>query len=301
MPAFSLTDAAFEGFRLTRERPRVVAAWAALYMAMGIITPVVMIATVGPQFETLQATVRGGDLAESARLYQKLAPFYAVILPFVLAFWSVMTCAVYRAVLRPDEKGVGRFRLGADELRMAGLIVLLCALLCLNIFVATLFVSFGTIVVAAGSGALAVLLTSLISLAGLVASIWVWVRLALAGPMTFMTGEIHIFRSWGLTKGHFWPLVGALALATALAIVVLLLAMVIFTAIIGVVVTLGGGSLADAGRILQPKITSVASLFTPTQIVSQIFFAVLQVVVYAVLISPAAVIYAALSGKPINT
>jgi hypothetical protein len=48
MPAFSLTDAAFEGFRLTREKPRVVGAWALLYALMSVVTGVLMIFTIGP-------------------------------------------------------------------------------------------------------------------------------------------------------------------------------------------------------------------------------------------------------------
>jgi hypothetical protein len=300
MPAFSLTDAAFEGFRLTRERPRVVAAWALLYGLMGLITAVVMISTVGPQFSALQAVAQNGgssDPAETMRQFQKLGPFFAIILPFVLLFWSVLPCAVYRTVLRPELGGFGRLRFGAEEVRMIGLLVLLFMLMVGTIFLFSIGVAIGTLVAGAG-GVMAGVVGNLISLAALVAAISVWIRLSLAGPITFMTGEIHVFRSWSLTRGLFWPLVAAYALAVSLAVVITLLAMVIFTALAGVYVTATGGTLSQIGHVFEVSNTSIAAYFTPAQILYQAFFAVLQVVVLAVLLSPAAVIYAALSRRP---
>src|SRR5579859_7219430 len=116
MPAFSLTDAAFEGFRLTREQPRVVAVWALLYGLMSLFTALVMVVSaIGPQFADLRAATQGvtpADPAETMRRSRALAPFIMIMLPLVLVFWSVLTCAVYRAILQPQARGPGRLRLG---------------------------------------------------------------------------------------------------------------------------------------------------------------------------------------------
>ena len=302
MPAFSLTDAAFEGFRLTRERPRVVAAWALLYALMSLITAVVMVSTIGPEFATLRAAQSSGpaDPAVAMEQLRKLSPFFVTIFPFVLVFWSVLTCAVYRAVLRPELAGFGRLRFGGEEVRMIGLTVILWLLMFATVFLSTLFVSFGGMM-AAGAGVLAGLLGNMISLAALIVTIWVWVRLSLAGPVTFMTGEIHVFRSWTMTRGHFWPLAGAYAMAVVLSVVVSLLAYIIFRATAGVFVTLSGHPLSEAARVFEPNVTSLAAYFTPAQVLYQGFWSVVQVVVYAVLLSPAAVIYASLTGRPVNS
>jgi hypothetical protein len=303
MPAFSITDAAFEGFRLTRERPGVVGAWALLYGLASLATGVVMILTIGPKFALLQAAARSGtppDTAAALQQVQALAPFFLAVLPLVLLFWSVLTCAVYRTILRPQERGFGRIRLGADEVRMMGLTVVLWLLMMPTLFFWIMFAGIGGILAGAG-GPLAGLLQILVQLAAFGLIAWVWIHLSLAGPLTFVSGEIHIFRSWALTRGHFWRLAAAYALALVLAAVVELLAQVIFRATAAVYVTAVGRSIGDISKVFEPDVTSLAAFFTPAQILSETFGAVLQVVIYAVLISPAVVIHGALTGRPVNT
>jgi hypothetical protein len=303
MPAFSIPDAAFEGFRLTRERPGVVGAWALLYGLASLVTGVVMILTVGPKFAMLQAAARSRtppDTAAAMQQIEALAPFFLAVLPLVLLFWSVLTCAVYRAILRPHDGGFGRIRLGADEVRMMGLTVVLWLLMMPTLFFWGLFLGIGGVLASAG-GPLAALLQILVQLAAFGLIAWVWIHLSLAGPLTFVSGEIHIFRSWALARGHFWRLAAAYALALVLAAVIELLAQVIFKATAAVYVTAVGRPLADISKVFEPNMSSLAAYFTPAQVLSEAFWAVLQVVIYAVLISPAVVIHGALTGRPVNT
>ena len=302
MVAFSMTDAAFEGFRLTRERPRVVAAWALLYILMSVIAAVVMVSTIGPEFDTLRAAAQGSgptDPAEAMERFRKLAPFFMTILPFIVVFWSMLTCAVYRAVLRPAETGFGLIRFGADEIRMAGLTILLWLLMLATVFAASLFITIGAML-AANGGLVAAVSGNLIWAATVGVVMWIWIRLSLAGPVTFASREIHIFRSWELTRGVGWRVGLAYFLALLLAIVVFLLALIIFMATAGVFVTAVGRPLSDIASVFEPNTASLASYFTPAQILYRVFWSVLQVVLYAVLLSPAAVIYAALSGHPVH-
>jgi hypothetical protein len=297
MPTFSPTDAALEGFRITRERPWAVAAWAGLYLVVGLVSALLMIATIGPEFAALQAAARANpaDPAEAAALFEKLAPFYALVLPVALAFQSIMLCAVYRAVLKPDELIRGYIKVGRDELRMM-LLCLAMALLAAGALFVLLFVDALVSVmlrsVAGGAGAFIAFLAVAVSLGAVV---WVAVRLSLAAPMTFMTGELHIFRSWTLTRGQFWPLFQAYVLAGVLAFITLLLAMIVFWAIAGAVTMMAGGALADVGRVFDPDVTSIRVYFTPAMILYQLFGSALTAVFYTVVLAPPAVAYAALS------
>jgi len=299
MPIFSLTDAAFEGFRLTRERPRVVAAWATLYALMSLVTAVVMVTTIGPESATLRATAQGAipsDPAEATRQSRILAPFLMIMLPLVLVFWSVLTSAVYRAILKPGEGGFGRIRFGADEIRMMGLIVILFLVLVSTLFALRMADGLGAILAASGGGVGAVL-GNLVRLAGFLAITAFWIRLSLAGPITFVSREIHVFRSWTLTKGHFWRLTAAYGLAIGSALVVMLLALVIFAAAALGFAGASGVPLNHVERIFQPDMTSIAAYFTPAQIFNQVFSAILLVAVFVVLLSPAAIIHRALTRE----
>lgn len=300
MPAFSLTDAAFEGFRLTRERPRVVAAWAGLYAVLSLASAVLMVTTIGSEAATLRATAQGAipsDPAEAARQSRIVAPFLLVMLPVVLVFWSVLTSAVYRAILQPEETGFGRIRFGADEIRMMGLIVVLFLLTISTLFVLRMADSLGSVLAASG-GAAGAVIGNLVRLAGVLAAVAFWIRLSLAGPITYVSREIHVFRSWTLTKGHFWRLAAAYGLAIGLALVVMLLALVIFAAAALALAASSGVPLSRVEGIFKPDMSSIAAYFTPAQLFNQVFSAVLLVAVFVVLLSPAAIIHRALTNAP---
>ena len=298
MAAFSPTDAAFEGFRLTREQPRVVAVWAGLFLVFSVISALLMVSTVGPQFAALQAASQNpAGLAPADAV--KILPFYALVMPVVLVFWSVLLCAVYRAVLRPAEGGLGALRFGVDELRMIALTVILWMLMFFGLFMIGLVASPG--MAPAGAGGVSVNPLGAVGLlAGAGAAIWAFVRLSLAAPMTFVTGELHLIRAWTLTRGQFWRLLGAYVLALGLAGVVAVLALVIFTALAGVAVTLRGGAIDQVGKLFEVNPTSMAAFFSPAMIVYQLFTAALQAVLSAVVLAPAAVAYAALSPPQVS-
>jgi hypothetical protein len=244
MTSFSPTDVAFEGFRLTRERPRAVIAWACCYLVFTFGLGIVAQLTLGSQAETLIANFRAAtnDQVAAEAAMQKLTPFVFGGLPLYFAFQAVFTCAVYRAVLRPRESRAGFLRLGWDELRMFVLNLILSLL-----WGAVLFgVAMVTAVAAEAASTTApsgmVLIGDATTLVMISAGVMVLVRLSLAGPMTFAERRLRVFDSWRLTRGSFWRLFGAYLLAFMLGVVVLLLMFLVISAIVGVGVELGGGN-----------------------------------------------------------
>lgn len=258
--AFSSTDAAFEGFRIARERPVAVLVWAALYVGVTVVALAIAAAAVGPEGLEVLNRPLGPEPApeEIGAILPAFMAFYGVMTPFALVLQSMLGAAVYRTVLRPDEGGRFQLKLGADEVR----------LVLVNLILSVLFgvgagVVFG--VVGGVAGALAVVggflggfVAFLLVVAALCAIILAAVRLSLAGPITFDERKIALFQSWSLTKGRFWPLLGAYLLALALAIVVGLLGLVIFT---GLAAVLGGG-LGAAGAAINPTAPDLGSLMT---------------------------------------
>ena len=269
--AFSSTDAAFEGFRIARERPVAVLVWAAVYLVVSVIAMAIAAGLVGGDaVQKLNAAMAGDPAPEEVMaVLPTFMTFYGVMAPFALVLQSTLGAAIYRTVLRPEENASFFLRLGADEVRLLLVNVILSVMIGLGA---------GVVFAVAGAlaGALAVVggflggfVGFLVIVAALGAVVFAAVRLSLAGPITFGERQIAVVRSWGLTKGRFWPLLGAYVLAAAMAVVVALLGMVVFT---GLAAVLGGGLQAageaqafdpsDLGSILSSPLTLAFVVFS---------------------------------------
>jgi len=87
-------------------------------------------------FAALQALGQAAnpDPDQLVRVFRKLAPYFLVVLPLQVMFFAVLNCAIYRAVLRPEERGMGYFHLGPDEFRMVALAIIMFLLWLVAIF-----------------------------------------------------------------------------------------------------------------------------------------------------------------------
>jgi hypothetical protein len=296
---FKVTDAAYEGFRLVRREPKVIAVWALVTLAFGAIFSAAMAMSgfgrfmSGPQAGTMTPEVLTGFLAGEG---------VAVVGAIVIT--SVMGAGVYRAILRPDEAPATRLRIGGDELRLmllsvimglvfAGLtIALMIPMVLVGVAVGVAGLSHGEPGAGAMIGVVLVVMVSYLALlAGLV---FFAVRLSLAGVMTFAERRLRVFESWRLTKGRFWKLLGCYLLVILLMIPVYLVMLTIYG---GVTFAFMGG---DAGRTIselaRPDFSSVAAYFTPARTLYLVLASGLGAVLNAVMYAPAAVVYRGLSG-----
>lgn len=299
---FSASDAAFEGFRLTREKPAAVAAWALVQLVAGVVVALLTVFLIGPEMKALLEFNQNppSDPAAVQAILPAMFKVLGVGAPIRMLAWAVMVCAVYRAVLRPQDKGFGYLRLGADEVRQ----VLLSIVIFLIMMAAVAVVTFGLVMVAmglallaggnggsAGTMAMMVTLVSMFAIVGVY--VWLLVRLSLTGPMTLMRGKLSIGEGWAMTKGHFWKLLGAYFIAFILAVVVALLGWAI---ILAVSLAVGGG-FGVMGQLQNPDFSSLETAFSPTMIAMMICSSVLAALQLAILIAPTAVVYRALSGE----
>ena len=284
---FSPSEAALEGFRLTRERPGTVFAWAGVYFAGMLLITILMMVSLGPQFIALVKKGLTADDADAvAEMLLRSGPGFVLVLLLAVFLISLLTSGIYRLVLRPQERGFAHLRFGRDELRLTAVNLVLFAF-----GMACLFLGF--VAVAAGerisptlgvvAGAIAFAITA-----------WVGVRLSLATPMTFATHRFSIREAWALTHGRFWPLFGMIVLAVIFYVMVWLLISIIALALVAV---LGGEQGAQSGQFSAPAIAAgVATL---------IIQFVLQVLQLVMIYSPFAVAYQQLHGdapvRPLKT
>jgi hypothetical protein len=269
MTKFSPSDAAMEGFRLTKEHPGVMLAWSAVYFGGILLIALVMMATLGPQFITLarKGQLTPNDLEEVANLLAASWPAFLLVLLMTAMLMSIITAGVMRLVLRPTEHGFAHLKVGRTELKLTAANLLCIGLYALSVVLGLVFTA-GASQFGSFGAVLAVVLVAAFG-------IWIGVRLSLLLPTVFETGRISLRLAWERTRGHFWQLFGMIVLAVIFYVIVWIL----FSIISFAVVELSGGEAAmqDIGRLT--PVTAIAAMIT---LVMQLLLQVLQIVmIYA--------------------
>ena len=291
--AFSASDAAFEGFRLAREHPRAIGLWSLIFFAYNLVSSALLIAMAGEALAEFLALGQAGAAADPERmlaLFAQLAPANLLAGLLTLAVYAVLFAAITRAVLQPTQSARGFLRLGADEARQFVVLLVLSLASLALMFLITVVASFAAVIVGAASAPVGGLLSALGMIGMVVAVLWLWGRMSLAGPMTLDAGRISLANAWTLARGRGWLLCGALFLAVVLAAIVALLCMMIFAAIVAVV--FGGAEVARL--MLSPDFSSLQAYFTPAMIVWNAAGAVVNVLVLAIVAGMGARAYAEL-------
>jgi hypothetical protein len=225
MPEFSFTEAAFEGFRFTRERPGAVAAWAAVTFAFNLATGVLGALVGGEALRAFQAMSRGPDLSQVLPLLMPAVPALAVTILMELFGASLVYASALRSCIGIDHKVT--FKLGADERRLFMLLVGYG--LIYWVFTVITGMAFGLVenIAEALSPSVANFLAFLAPIALFCLPLIVIVRLSLAPVIAVDRKRISLKESWVSTNGHFWPLAGSLVLSIGLFLVVAFVAMML--------------------------------------------------------------------------
>lgn len=301
--AFQAMDAALEGFRIAREKPKAMLIWAAASLLISLLSTVGMVTLFGATLNDVMEMSRTptSDPAQAMATIGQVGPLYAFLIPLALLIFSIFASAVYRTVLRPADSAFGYLRLGATELRMA-VVLLVLGLLSVVVAVASvvLVAIIGAVLAAAfgmgGNGGVgSVLIVGVLIVVLYVAMIFVslafWTRFSFAGPMTFSEGRIRIFESWRATKGHFWPLLGCYVVAAILGVVVSLLGGMISLAVMTGLGGGGGPTFLGMIQSVQPDYSSIAAFFTPAVIANLVISSLFSALTYAIFLAPPAVAY----------
>lgn len=269
MTKFSPSDAALEGFRLTKEHPGVMLAWSAVYFGGILLIALAMMATLGPQFIALakKGQLTGADLETVGGLLAQSWPAFALVLVMTAGLMSIITAGVLRLVLRPQEHGFAHLKVGRDELRLT-----LANLACIAFYVGSLILA---VVLTGAAGRSSPIAGGVAAVLVIAVAIWVGVRLALLLPSVFETGRISFPEAWSKSRGHFWQLFGMIVLAVVFYVIVWTLFSIVGLA----VVELSGGEAALQDITRLTPLTAIAAMVT---LVMQLLLQILQIVmIYA--------------------
>jgi hypothetical protein len=272
MGKFSASEAALEGFRLTRERPGSIFGWGVVCAVSMFAIGQVMLASLDPQLVALtrKRELTPDDLERVSEVLAQSWPAFLLVLILVTALYSTLMGGIFRLVLRPQERGFLHLRFGRDELRLTAVNLLLFALgmVCLT-------AEFAAVAAAQQTGGVAVVPALVLPLV----TVWLGVRLSLVTPMTFDQRRFAIGPAWRVSRGKFWPLFGMIVLAVIFYMMVWLLISVIGAALIG----LAGGraALSDIRGLAGPAIVGMA-LYVFLQLVLQVIQVVMIYAPFAV-------------------
>lgn len=303
MASFSPSEAAFTGFRVVREHPKAVIFWAVLQFCLSLASVSLLVGLAGPTLASFQAgtLTPTTDPTVAMAMMQKAAPAYAGLLLLSLLIYPVVYAAMNRAVLRPGEDRFGYLRLGADELRQLGLLLLYVAV-AIGAYIAVVLVMLvialigGLLIGLLGKGAAPVvggLIAVLMFIGLLCGAAYAAVRLSLASALTFATGRVNLFGSWALTRGQFWPMFGVLMLSAAISVVVAVLGMVV----IGVAMVLVSGGVGGFAGMMHPDMSSLAAYLTPRQLIYFALVSILYALMTPLMLTPPAAIYQSLAHQ----
>jgi hypothetical protein len=292
---FSATEAAFEGFRVVRRHPLAIVFWALAYVGFFVV----FFALFGGSLATLMATA---EIAENSQpgpqeleaLGMTYLGFMGLAVPLGLVVGAILNAAIARSVLTPADKKFGYLRLGGDELRVLAVSVVLAV-----VFFAATIVLAGIAGILAGLAASAnqvagVLVGVVLGLGVLAFVIWLAVRLSLAVPQTMAEKRIAPFESFGLTKGHTWPLLGMAIIAVIMSLLVSVLG-----SIIALPITLmTGGGLAQLAELDGQSTLQILQVAGAGLIGWAVINSILSALQLAVLYAPFSAAYRDLKGLP---
>jgi hypothetical protein len=306
MTKFSISQAAFSGYRLLAAKPIAALAWFVFQLAVSLGLVWLTATMIGPQLTALKEMQTSGapDPATAMALGGQTFPLTVLALVVALVSGAILTGAILRAVLRPGESAVGYLRFGPNELRLIVVVLMIILVLLIPIVIAWLpaiavrFAIAGPQVAAMamqgkGEIPLAATLGSLAAaLPGLALIVFLYVKLSLASAQTVAERSIRIFTSWRLTKGVFWRTL-ATYLVAAIPLVILK---------IGLMAVIAATN-PDLGfkMTVQPDLTSVPAAFAGGQLVMFALQALLQVISSAALLVPTVMIYRAVAGETVPT
>lgn len=288
--SFSATEAAFEGFRVVRRHPKVALFWGLTYLVMFLA----MFALGADRWASIMAALTplegssnpgSEQMAELGRIYAESAIW---LVPFFLIVGAVISAAVARSVLRPEQSAWGYLRLGMDEVRVLSVTLLVAVIVGLA---SGIGFAIATALAASGQPVM-ILVGLLVGLAAIALTLWLSVRLSLAVPITIDRQQIGLIESFNATKGVFWPLLGMAVIAVVMSFIVSILG-----GIVGAAGDLATGGLAQIARFEGAGVQQILTQLWPAILVWSVINALLWALQVAVMYAPFAAAWQDLRGR----
>lgn len=250
MPRLDIVKTAFAGFGIIGRNPLAVLVWAVFLGLVGVLPAVGLmggfVSTIG---QIVAISERGGEPTPEMimPMIGSVIAMVPVLLLTGLVVRMVLTGAVFRAILFPGEKSWFYLRLGARELWL-GLLFIVVGIVGFALSMIMMGLIAPLVLVAASNDD--PLVTMMMVRLGMLpvygVMIFLFVRFCLAFPMTFAESKFRLIESWKMTSGNGWRilLVGLMlfALLIVAEMILILLVVIAAVAVVGAGAVSGGWS-----------------------------------------------------------
>jgi len=266
MATISVGGAVGEGFSLIRRHPGSVALWALLVWGLLIVRVVLTFPAYSAMFAEFTRAAGAGAKPDMAAILPQMqqAQALGLLLGFASLFLNtVVICAIYRAVLRPEQSQFGYLRVGSAELFL--FVFTIGAVIAFSIAAVVVAIPLVIIGAVVGHGSLVggVTFGVIAGIVAVIGVIYIGLRLSLIGPMMVDDGQFHLGDAWTLTRGK----AGSLFLIGFVLIVLILVGEVVLASLgfAGIAAAAGGfgqwQALAQQPMVLLSRLAPALAIF----------------------------------------
>lgn len=279
MARLEISEAAFAGFGVIKRNWLAPIVWGLVATVISFIPILFILPTMMELFGTMAGAIGQGvepDEAEMLRLSNQINVIQPINWLTQLVVHGLVTGALFRAVLHPEQKNWFYMRVGMGEVMLvaASLVMYIIAIVASIIpFLLGFIVGLALWWV---SHAAAIILGILVALIGLGVVIWGCLRFSLGLPMSHDRKQFLLFESWKMTAGNAGGLLG---MALVSFIIGSLIAMLVIGAMMGVgaLLLLGNGGFEALQALDDSK--DFGAFFTPERTQTLLIFGGLYLIV----------------------
>lgn len=264
MARLDIGKSAFSGFKVIGRAPLAPVVWGIVTTVLAVLPLLLVLPAFIDFFQLVVGDLARGiepDEAEVMRLSTQLNIVQPLSWITQLLATGLVTGAIIRAVLHPEQKSWFYMRLGMAEVMLVAVSLVYTIILVVAFVVAALLVVAVAFAVGAGEGeAAGVAVGVLLGLVVMGVVIWGGLRFSLGFAMSHDRKQFLLFESWKMTKGHAGGLFGMALLSV---IVSWLISAVIVGLLmtVGAILVLGNGGFEALSRLDETK--DFAAFFTP--------------------------------------
>jgi hypothetical protein len=274
-----VSQSAFSGFGVISRNWIAPAIWGLVQTVLAVLPMLLVLPTLMEFFGAISGAISRGvepDEAEMMRLSTQMNMIQPLTWITQLLAQGLVTGAIIRAVLHPEDRRWFYMRLGMGELMLVAVSLVFTIIFVVAFIVAAIVVAiFGFAIGAAneGAGIAAAVLVGMIAF-GVI--IWGCLRFSLGFAMSHEKKQFLLFESWRMTEGHAGGLFGMGLLSVVIGWLISVVVIGVLFGI-GAFLLLGNGGF-EALQALDDT-QDFSAFFTPERTQALIGFGVLYLIV----------------------